>query len=82
MRFMDWLENANYFCNSLVDRIVPGKLPPAMQAKMEAETGYTDELMIMSEVYRLWAIESDKKRVHDVLSFSKADPGVIITSEY
>lgn len=79
--FMDWLENANYFCNSLVDRIVPGKLPPAMQAKMETETGYTDELMIMSEVYRLWAVESDKKKVHDILSFSKSDPGVIITHD-
>ena len=76
--FMDWLENANYFCNSLVDRIVPGKLPAAMQAKMDAETGYTDELMIMSEVYRLWAIESDKKEVKEILSFSKADKGVII----
>lgn len=76
--FMDWLENANHFCNSLVDRIVPGKLPAAMQAKMDAETGYTDELMIMSEVYRLWAIESDKEEVKEILSFSKADKGVII----
>ncbi len=25
--FLDWLETHNYFCNSLVDRIVPGKLP-------------------------------------------------------
>jgi len=24
--FLEWLEHANYFCNSLVDRIVPGKL--------------------------------------------------------
>ncbi|WP_276501854.1 tagaturonate reductase [Terrimonas pollutisoli] len=79
--FMDWLENANYFCNSLVDRIVPGKLPAAMQSKMDTETGYTDDLMIMSEVYRLWAIESDKKEVKDILSFSKADKGVIITGD-
>src|SRR5690349_1490167 len=27
--FIDWLKNANHFCNSLVDRIVPGKLPAA-----------------------------------------------------
>lgn len=79
--FMDWLENANFFCNSLVDRIVPGKLPPAMQAKADAETGYTDELMIMSEVYRLWAIESDNKKVEEILSFSKADAGVIISPD-
>ena len=79
--FMDWLENANFFCNSLVDRIVPGKLPPAMLAKVEKEVGYTDELMIMSEVYRLWAIESDNKRVRDILLFSKVDEGVIITPD-
>ncbi len=79
--FMDWLENANFFCNSLVDRIVPGKLPAAMQPKVETETGYTDELMIMSEVYRLWAIESDNKKVQEILSFSKADEGVVITPD-
>lgn len=27
--FIHWLENANDFCNSLVDRIVPGKMPEA-----------------------------------------------------
>jgi tagaturonate reductase len=79
--FMNWLENANFFCNSLVDRIVPGKLPAAMQAKTEAELGYTDELMIMSEVYRLWAIESDNRKVQEILSFSKSDAGIIISPD-
>ena len=79
--FKDWLKSANYFCNSLVDRIVPGKLPAAMQSKVENELGYTDELMIMSEIYRLWAIESDKKKVQEILSFSKADDGMIITPD-
>lgn len=41
---------------------MPGKLPAIMQSKVEKELGYTDELMIMSEVFRLWAIESDKKK--------------------
>ncbi len=79
--FIDWLENANYFCNSLVDRIVPGKLSAVMQSKVEKELGYTDELMIISEVYRLWAIESDKQKVKDILSFVKADEGAIITAD-
>ena len=79
--FTDWLNKANYFCNSLVDRIVPGKLPPAMQVKADADAGYTDELMIMSEVYRLWAIESDNKKVQEILSFSKADAGVVISAD-
>lgn len=78
--FIDWLENANYFCNSLVDRIVPGKLPAAKQSEVEQQLGYSDELMIMSEVYRLWAIESDNEKVRKTLSFAKADDGVVIAA--
>jgi tagaturonate reductase len=75
--FMDWLENCNYFCNSLVDRIVPGKLPLQKQHEVEHQLGYSDELMIMSEVYRLWAIEGNKE-IAAKLSFAMADAGVIV----
>lgn len=76
--FIDWLEYDNYFCNSLVDRIVPGKLSDEQQRKMEEKLGYQDELMIMSELYRLWAIEGTEPKIADMLSFCKADPGVVI----
>lgn len=76
--FIDWLINANDFCNSLVDRIVPGKLSEPDKKTAEEKCGYTDDLMIMSEVYRLWAIETSDKRSKEILSFSKADEGVII----
>lgn len=79
--FIQWLASANHFCNSLVDRIVPGKLPAAEQKATEAKLGYTDELMIMAEPFRLWAIESDSERVKEVLSFSQADKGVVITPD-
>ncbi|WP_315817270.1 hypothetical protein [Paraflavitalea speifideaquila] len=65
----------------MVDRIVPGKLPAVQHQQMEADNGYRDELMIMSEVYRLWAIESDNDRVRNILSFSKADTGVVIAPD-
>jgi tagaturonate reductase len=42
--------------------------------------GYDDELLTMSEVFRLWAIEGDEK-VKQVLEFSKADPGMVITPD-
>lgn len=77
--FLDWLENANEFCNTLVDRIVPGKLPSAQHLHTEKKLGYHDDLMIMSEVYSLWAIETVSKKVNEVLSFAKADSGVVIT---
>jgi tagaturonate reductase len=75
--FIEWLENHNRFCNSLVDRIVPGKPDATVQASLEASLGFSDQLLIMSEVYRLWAIEGDET-VRKVLSFADADPGVII----
>ena len=79
--FIDWIENANCFCNSLVDRIVPGKLSLQEQRKIEAKLGYKDELMIMNEVYRLWAIESSHPKVKKALSFAGADKNVIISPD-
>lgn len=78
--FMEWLEKHNRFCNSLVDRIVPGKPDAAAKQKLENELGYQDELLTMSEVYRLWAIEGDEK-VASVLSFATVDEGVVIAPD-
>src|SRR5215213_9245740 len=75
--FIEWLEESNHFCNSLVDRIVPGKPAAADREALEAELGYQDQLLTMAEVYRLWAIEGDA-HVKQVLSFAEADEGVII----
>jgi len=75
--FIEWLENHNSFCSSLVDRIVPGKPETSVLQNLEGELGYKDDLLTMSEVYRLWAIEGNEA-VKEVLSFAKADEGVII----
>lgn len=75
--FIEWLETANHFCNSLVDRIVPGRPEGETLAALQEELGYRDQLLIMSEVYRLWAIEGDEK-IRSVLSFAAADEGVVI----
>lgn len=78
--FLQWLRDANHFCNSLVDRIVPGKLPAPDKESLEEKIGYTDELMIMAETFRLWAIESslENTKLQEMLSFSKADEGVVV----
>jgi tagaturonate reductase len=73
--FEDWLLHANFFCNTLVDRIVPGKLNEADQQQAEAFLGYSDKLMIMAEPFGLWAIESAEPRVIEVLSFCDAAAG-------
>ncbi|MGZ3755771.1 MAG: tagaturonate reductase [Mucilaginibacter sp.] len=78
--FISWLENSNSFCNSLVDRIVPGKPDKTTAVKLESERGYIDDLHIMSETYSLWAIEGDDK-VKSKLTFSEVDKGVVITPD-
>ncbi|RAJ11047.1 tagaturonate reductase [Chitinophaga skermanii] len=68
--FQLWMVNANTFCSSLVDRIVPGK--PKELEPLWNHTGYQDNLWITTEPYLLWAIEGDEK-VKKVLSFHQAD---------
>ncbi len=75
--FIYWLETANTFCNSLVDRIVTGKPDAKTFETFESDFGYSDPNLISSETYRLWAIEGDEK-VKGKLSFSLADSGCII----
>lgn len=79
--FIDWLENANHFCNSLVDRIVPGKFSPEEQEQHEQKLGYKDELMIMSESYALWAIQAPGEKLRSVLSFADAGKEIILAAD-
>lgn len=79
--FINWLQNANHFCNSLVDRIVPGKLPNHDRQATESKLGYQDDLMIMAESFRLWAIESDDENVKQILSFTTVDKGAVIAPD-
>ncbi|HEY5465061.1 MAG TPA: tagaturonate reductase [Hanamia sp.] len=75
--FIEWVEKKNYFCNSLVDRIVTGMPDKEIKTAIENELGYKDELLIVSEVYSLWAIEGDEK-IKNILSFAEADEGILI----
>ena len=78
--FIAWLQTENQFCNSLVDRIVPGKPDAATLTSLQNELGYTDSLLSMTEPYRLWAIEGDEK-VKAALSFASVDEGVVIAED-
>ncbi|PJJ83091.1 tagaturonate reductase [Mucilaginibacter auburnensis] len=73
--FEAWVDNHNYFCNSLVDKIVTGKPSREEQQAFEQANGYSDELLIVAEPYCLWAIEGNEK-VKSILSFEQTDNGV------
>ena len=78
--FIEWLEQKNKFCNSLVDRIVPGRPDKKIHNELQEELGYKDELMTMAEAYKLWAIEGDE-RIKDILSFAQADEGIVVAAD-
>lgn len=75
--FGSWLGSHVIFCNSLVDRIVPGRPEGAALTQLESELGYTDALLIKTEPYRLWAIEGDR-RVSALLGLENVDRGLIV----
>lgn len=53
--FIAWVENHCHFCDTLVDRIVPG-FPRENIAEIKEEIGYDDNLVVKAEFYHLWAI--------------------------
>lgn len=78
--FTDWLNTANLFCNTLVDCIVPGYPDSTFRNAYEADHGYTDRLMIVTEVYRLWAIEGDAQLAARI-PFANLKNGIIIAPD-
>lgn len=76
--FIHWLQTANDFCNTLVDRIVPGALPEEEHKSVEKSLGYSDKLMIMAEPYYLWAIETSNERTKKILSFVTKESNAIM----
>ncbi|MBC8587396.1 tagaturonate reductase [Paratissierella segnis] len=58
--FKDWINKANIFYNTLVDRIVPG-YPKGTASEIEKELGYKDSFLVEGEIFHLWVIEGPKK---------------------
>lgn len=79
-RFLQWLSDHVCFCNSLVDRIVPGKPDPQSLADIQEKSGYIDDYLIVSEPFNLWAIEGDEK-VKRILNFQTVNPGIKIVDD-
>lgn len=75
--FIHWVENANFFCNTLVDKIVTGF--PGQEAQTIQQTlGYEDEQLVVGEPYHLWAIEK-KGRIEEKLPLPAAGLNVVYT---
>lgn len=57
--FIQWLDQANSFCSTLVDRIVTG-YPRDEVAKLEEELGYHDGFLDTAEHFYLFVIQGPK----------------------
>ena len=55
--FTNWVEQHCAFCNTLVDRIVPG-FPKDDIKEIQQELGYEDNLVVVGEYFHLWVIEA------------------------
>lgn len=54
--FLKWIEESNVFCNTLVDRIVPG-YPKDNIDEIQQKIGFEDKLIVKAEPFHLWVIE-------------------------
>jgi tagaturonate reductase len=78
--FGEWVNQMVIFSNTLVDRIVPGRLSNEDQQILFEKYGYTDSNAIMCEPYALWAIEGGQE-VHDLLTFSTVNEEIKIVPD-
>jgi tagaturonate reductase len=57
--FLEWVDRACLYTNTLVDRIVTG-YPRDEAAELQAALGYEDRLLVAAEVFHAWVIESPR----------------------
>ncbi len=89
--FVEWLDSANTFCSTLVDRIVTG-FPAKDSETIEAELGYRDQFLVAAEYYYVLIIEGpawladalklhgadlNVKLVDDIAPFRQAKVGIL-----
>jgi tagaturonate reductase len=77
--FTKWIDNANVFTNTLVDRIVPGYNPETANEVTQA-AGYEDKLVVEGEHFHLWVIEGPQW-IKNELPFEKAGLNVLVVDD-
>ena len=75
--FIVWLESANTFCSTLVDRIVTGYSKDEVTRAKE-KFGFDDKLLTVGEPFGLWVIE-EKNDISKRLPLSEARMPILFT---
>jgi tagaturonate reductase len=77
--FIRWVDSANTFYSSLVDRIVPG-YPKDRAEELRTEFGYEDRMIVKAEPFLLWVIEGPQS-LTETLPLAKAGLNVTVTDD-
>jgi len=77
--FQEWIENHNLFCNTLVDRIVPG-YPIDRIEEINKTLNVIDPLVVEAEPYHLLVIEG-AEQIKEELPFHKTNLNVVFTND-
>lgn len=77
--FINWLNSANHFTSTLVDRIVPG-YPRDTAKEICEETGFNDNNIVKGEIFHLWVLQKEAF-VQEKLPADKSGLNVIFADD-
>lgn len=78
--FVAWIDTANAFYNTLVDRIVTG-YPKAEIAELTDELGYADTFVVAAELFHLLVVERKNGTPPFVLPLAEHDAGTLVVAD-
>lgn len=79
--FREWNRTENFYCNTLVDRIVSGfPRDEALRERLWKLVGERDDLLSVAEPFGLWVIEN-KGKIADLLPAGHHNIDVILTDD-
>ena len=78
--FSGWIAAAVPFCNTLVDRIVPGSPRADDVERLRTLAGYDDAMLTCCEPYCLFAIEGDEA-LRSRMAWTSVDEGIVVATD-
>lgn len=78
-KFIEWMNSANHFTSTLVDRIVPG-YPKNEIEDIQKETGYIDHNVVKGEIFHLWVLKKES-HIQKVLPADSTGLNVIFADD-
>ena len=77
--FNTWIKESNIFCNSLVDRIIPGISAESFKEEWE-QLGFQDAMLTQGEAFHIWVIEAPEI-VQKELPIDEIELNIVFTDD-